>query len=163
VLERLIGWVHGHKRKVRARAIAKGDPVKAAIVETCLLADERGLDAMTPAQRRVVLVWSARGTIGNGGFRHYYEADWRMPEVAAAFRELGFAEAAGACQRSMSAFPGAFPPPDGDRRWDAVKAADWKALREDERAVFAVSWDELKRALDGYMHRFPADFSLARR
>ncbi|HEX9243657.1 MAG TPA: hypothetical protein VF875_14530 [Anaeromyxobacter sp.] len=28
---------------------------------TCLLADKRGLDAVTPAQRRVVLVWAARG------------------------------------------------------------------------------------------------------
>jgi hypothetical protein len=141
-----------------ARDFVKDDPIRDAILALCLDAEERGIDALTPPQRNVVLAWAALGIIGRGGFRDYYERDWRMREVAGAFRTLGFAAAAAACERSTAIFPGNVPPRNDDRRRAALRAAIEAGALPDADDVSDVSFDFLQVAIGHYIARFSRDF-----
>jgi hypothetical protein len=58
-------------------------------------------------QKDVLLPWVARGIIGNGGFKYFYQGLQFDPLVTAqAFRALGLEDVAAACERSLSVFPG---------------------------------------------------------
>ena len=63
-------------------------------------AEQDGIESLTEPERSVLLVWWAQGIICNGGFAYFYEGACNMPEVAGAFQELGFEEAAQACRQS---------------------------------------------------------------
>jgi hypothetical protein len=156
-LARLAGWL----RWLRHRAFvgrAAGGPVELAITALCLRADEEGLASLSARQADVVLAWSARGIIGNGGFRAYSQGSGDMKDVVRAFRGLGFEEAASACERSMSMFPLGLPPEDPGRRAAACAAIDWEELRAAERSIYAVSWDALTQAIGACMRRLPGEF-----
>ena len=60
-------------------------------------AQRDGIQSLSEQERAVLLVWWAQGIIGNGGFEYFYEGASNMIDVAEAFQELGFAEAAQAC------------------------------------------------------------------
>ena len=79
------------------------------------LAEERGIQALAPAQRAIVLLVWASGIIGNGGFRYFYEGAYfrndvnHVPMLAEAFKLLGFDQAAEATLRSLAFFPAEIP------------------------------------------------------
>ena len=75
------------------------------------LAEEKGVQALAPPQRAIVLLVWASGIIGNGGFRYFYEGAYfrngvnHIPMLAEAFEFLGFDQAANATLESISFFP----------------------------------------------------------
>jgi hypothetical protein len=135
------------------------DPVSRRIYAVCDEADRVGIDALSKAQRAVVLAWAAKGTIDNGGFAYYYAGDWRTVMLAEAFRSFGFEEAARSCEESRLLFPGGIPPEDIDRRSTLLKAIDGELFRPFDKAIFAVSWDALRDAIALYMDARPVEFS----
>lgn len=86
-----------------------------------------------------------------------------MAAVAAAFRSLGFPEAATACERSMSIFPGAVPPQDAERRFGVLRHANFDDLDREEKKVFAISFEVLQEAIGKYMERFQSEFPMLER
>jgi hypothetical protein len=132
--------------------------LQSAIHELCTRADEDGLEALPQRHRIVVLAWAARGIIGNGGFRYYYEGGWRMAEVAAAYRTLGFEQAARACESTLRIFPACMPPRDDERRREIVQRTDFDQFEDEESKVYDVDWESLEAAIKRYMDRHPVDF-----
>src|SRR5579883_3155464 len=114
-------------------------------------ADSDGIDGLTPEERIVLVPWTARGIIGNGGFQLFYQGGGiSMHETILAFRALGFEAIADACQTSLSAFPNGRVPTDEDS-WEAVKRVDWEKYRDMESVVYDLSWSDLKTAIQKYM------------
>lgn len=68
-------------------------------------ADVYGLKSLIHWEQVALMAWWAKGIIDNGGFQYFYEGAWQSEEVAAAFDELGFSQAAWACRESMTVFP----------------------------------------------------------
>lgn len=134
------------------------DPLESTIYSVCEEADKRGLDALSETQRAVVLAWGATGIIGNGGFRYFYEGEWRMAELGAAYRALGFGDAADACERSLDVFPGRVVPRDQHRRSEILERIDQTQLESLQGAVFAIGWDALRDAIGQYMARHASEF-----
>jgi hypothetical protein len=134
------------------------DSLETAIYELCTRADEDGIEALPSRQRTVVHAWAAHGIIGNGGFRYYYEGAWMMADVAAAYRALGFEDAARACESSLDIFPTRVPPRDRERRREIIEKTDFDQLAADEAKIFDIEWDSLKTAIGDYMTRHPDDF-----
>lgn len=134
------------------------DPLERRIYAICHQADERGLDALTGPERVVVLAWGSRGIIGNGGFKYFYEGEWRMAELAAAYRTLGFSDAADACERSLDVFPEREPPRDAAERNRFLGAESQAFFDGLVRAVFAIEWDDLKLAIGRYIESKPDEF-----
>jgi hypothetical protein len=132
--------------------------LETAIYELCTRADEDGIEALPPPHRIVVHAWSARGIIGNGGFQYYYEGAWMMADVAAAYRALGFDEAARACESSLEIFPARVPPQDRQRRWEIISKTDFDQFSSEVEKIFDVEWASLKTAIAEYMARHPDDF-----
>jgi Domain of unknown function (DUF4375) len=70
--------------------------------------------------RTVVRVVSARGVIGNGGMRYFFERDWEgapaYDEFVAAFRTVGANELADKIERIVQSFDIKDPHLDGARR-----------------------------------------------
>ena len=127
--------------------------------ELGLEADEWGIDVLTTEQKDVLLPWVARGIIGNGGFKYFYQGLQFDPLVTAqAFRALGLEDVAAACERSLSVFPGGRMPDN-----EALLAAvDWNSdsLRELDKTVWRLSWDDLLASIGAYMSRHPAAFGI---
>jgi hypothetical protein len=146
-LPRLLRGLFGMERSVEERIYA-----------VCREAERRDIGALTPAQRTVVLAWGGRGILSNGGFKYFYEAEWRGAELAAAYRTLGFPEAADACDRSLDAFPNREPPHDQAERWshftDEAKTL-WDGLT---KPIYAVKWPDLQAAIGKYMEREAEEF-----
>jgi hypothetical protein len=72
-----------------------------------------------PAQV-ILLAYNAKGIIDNGGFQFFDEGASHAIDVAWAFDELGFPEAADACRRSTAVFPHGIPPADWEERNDLM-------------------------------------------
>jgi predicted RNA polymerase sigma factor len=81
-----------------------------------------------------------------------------MQAVAAAFRALGFAAAADACESTLEIFPDRTPPQDPQRRWEIIRRADFDPYRDRESIVYRVEFDALKSAIGAYIEQHPADF-----
>jgi hypothetical protein len=109
------------------------------------------------------LPWSARGIIGNGGFRYFYEGTQDPLATARAFRALGFEDVATACERSLFVFPLGRMPLGEPGRFEAFKAVDWdsNSVRELDKTVWRLTWDDLLASIGVYMSRHPAAFRIA--
>jgi hypothetical protein len=134
------------------------DSLERAIYELCTRADEGGLESLPDRQRTVVLAWGARGIIGNGGFRYFFEGAWHMTAVADAFRILGFAEAADACEKSLEIFPDHTPPQDAKRRRAILSDTNFKPYAPYEKIVYRIEFDALRSAIGEYIQQHAADF-----
>ena len=134
------------------------DPLATVIYELCARADEGGIETLPARHRTVVHAWAAHGIISNGGFKYYYEGDWMMADVAAAYRTLGFEAAARACDASLEIFPARVPPQDEERRAAIVEQADFTTFANADE-IFRVTFDALKTAIGEYMDRHPQDFA----
>ena len=134
------------------------DELERRIYSICHEADERGLDALTAPQRAVVLAWGSRGIIGNGGFEYFYEGEWRMAELAEAYRALGFSDAADACERSLEVFPEREPPRDTTQRGSFLNTESKAFFKDLEKLVFRIQWDALKLAIGHYIESRPDEF-----
>jgi hypothetical protein len=86
--------------------IARHLPDKTCGQEKCLL---------EPAQV-ILLAYTAKGIIDNGGFQFFYEGASHAIDVAWAFDELGFTQAADACRQSTAVFTHGIPPADHEER-----------------------------------------------
>ena len=134
------------------------DALTRRIYAICNSADEQGIEALPATQRAVVLAWAGRGIIGNGGFKYFYEGQWRMAETAAAYRILGFPEAADACERSLDVFPKRQPPRDDEEREQFLGEESSNLFEELEKVVYALDWDSLKLAIGSYIESRPEAF-----
>ncbi|NOK11750.1 DMP19 family protein [Corallococcus exercitus] len=110
-------------------------------------ADREGIGSLSPQEATALNAWSGHGVIGNGGFRYFYEGSRSLAELAAAFRVLGFAQAAEACEKVRNAVPIGDVPADAGERWVVLRSVDWNAFQEEEAAVFDVGWDQLLDAI----------------
>lgn len=154
----LQGWLAGRRLGAITRRLAAGDPIKERLTELCIEADARGIQALTARQQIVVRTWSARGIIGNGGFRYFLEGETPLLPVVDGYRQLGFAEAADACERVMKAIAEAPALDDKGRRTAVFEARGKDAFEAEESAVFAVEWDALQAAIGDFMRSNPRDF-----
>jgi hypothetical protein len=120
-------------------------------------ADRDGIDALNGHEQTVLRAWSALG-IGNGGFRYWYEGGTDITDAARAFRTLGYADIADACERSLDVFPGKQVPRDSKELYRQLRAIDWKQLASAEEAVYRLTFDELASAIGAYVDRHHAAF-----
>jgi hypothetical protein len=81
-----------------------------------------------------------------------------MQAVAAAFRNLGFAAAADACERSLEIFIDRVPPQDPRRRREIISRTDFDQYDDCESVVFEIEFAALKSAIGAYIDQHPADF-----
>ena len=83
------------------------------ICEDVLERSEGSLEGLAAWERVVVMVYSAQGTIDNGGYRFFFEADW--PQISGyddfvqAYREIGCARQAEDLARAANSFGFAEP------------------------------------------------------
>lgn len=131
--------------------------VRYLVRELALRADALGLEALPHPAQMLVLAWSARGIIGNGGFRYWYQGknDAEVRLTIDAFRVLGVRVVADACQESLAAFPAGVVPTNEADRDRAIAAIDWSKLRDAESVVFDVSFEELLEHMGRYVDRVP--------
>jgi hypothetical protein len=126
-----------------------------------LKADQWGIDTLRDEEKNVLLPWSARGIIGNGGFKYFYQGTTDPVATARAFRTLGLEEVAQACEKSISIFPGGRWPGAGES-WKYVDRVDWGLLRDAEKTVWGLTFDDLLSSIAAYISRRPAVFRNAR-
>jgi hypothetical protein len=162
---RLLRSVVAAARLVGVRLVSSGsglllskDPEELAIYEVCHAADARGLEALSSEQRTAVLAWSAKGVIDNGGFRFYFEGDWKIREVSAAFRDLDISDVADACEEASQVFPANLPPQDWTRRNSILAGVAPDALRSLDERVWALDWSRLRAAIVAYMDNHEEQF-----
>ncbi|HYD41195.1 MAG TPA: hypothetical protein VEB43_10240 [Anaeromyxobacter sp.] len=133
-------------------------PFERRIQELCAEADAAGVESLTARQQLVVRTWAALGVIHNGGFRHLLEGEWPLGAVAQGFEVLGFADAAGACERVRAAVAAWPALTEGARRSAVRDARGHDGFHAEGSAVFSVSFDALATALARYMREHPNDF-----
>lgn len=102
---------------------------------------------LSQPEQVVLLVWNASGIIDNGGFQYFYELTSNMTDVAWAYEELGYVEAAAACRQSMDLFPHSIPPQGHDKR---------NRLLERRQQVSEAMWEPLNKVLWGVTDQLPA-------
>lgn len=120
-------------------------------------ADQRGFDALTREEKNVLLPWSARGVIGNGGFKYFYQGTMDPIATARAFRLLGWEEVACACEESLAVFPGRRWPGPADS-WKHLDGVDWERFRDIDRKVCGLTFDNLLSSIATYISRRPGAF-----
>lgn len=76
-----------------------------------------GVDGLSRPEQVALMTWWTLSEVGDGGFRHFYEGPLRVREVADAFEELGFMEAAEACCQSSAFFPPEVVANRSERSW----------------------------------------------
>ncbi len=112
-------------------------------------------------ERNVVVVESARGLIGNGGFNYLFEGDFSADDyrwMAQAFETIGAASAAQAFRRALALFPGSQPPADREERLELYRKGDG-AMRHEIDTSF---WDadrEITHCLAAHIRSRPGAFA----
>ncbi len=56
--------------------------------------EREGIGNLSGPERVVLLAWWTRYPVGNGGFPYFYQGNLDIAQVADAFQELGFSDAA---------------------------------------------------------------------
>jgi hypothetical protein len=124
-------------------------------------ADVDGLSALSDDEQTVLAPYLARGIIGNGGFRAFFEGEHALSQVARRMRALGLVAAGDACDRVLEqVFLGGVAPTTAAEREALLGRVDWAAFEDEEDVVFEVSWDQLTAAVVRYMERRPDAFSV---
>jgi hypothetical protein len=155
---RIEGWLETRGRHRPPAPARAADPVQSTLEQLCAAADEKGIDALTARQQLVVRTWSARGIVGNGGFRYFLEGSAPLQPVANGFRELGFPAAADACERVLATVVAQPGLTEAARREIARKALPEDVLLSESPAVYRISWEDLEAASGAFMRRNPRDF-----
>lgn len=116
-------------------------------------AEERGIDALSPAERAVVLTVWAAGIIGNGGFRYFYEGAYfrkgknHIPALAESYELLGLSDAARATRKSVEFYPIGLPdlgPEQTNQYMDGKSEKELDAFFGPlDRAIWAVDRDQI--------------------
>lgn len=130
------------------------DRVDAVTSRLGALADAHGIDALSDADRVVLLASWAKALVDNGGFNYFYEGASNATEVADAFQSLGLNEIAEAFRQSASIFPGGIPHRDhlSRQQWIAREGGHAEALFETlSSVVWECNEDTLYRALQDFM------------
>lgn len=140
--------------------------VKRVVMHLCERADEEGIDTLSPMQAAMVVVWSVRGIIGNGGFEYLAEG-WASEEadramslerIASAFEVFGFGRA-GEAVRSVDAE--LLRECHGSYSWQSLAqgAIDWERFRDRERVLFELNSADLLSAFEAAMADNPGEFA----
>ena len=127
-------------------------------------AERDGLQSLSEPERSVLLVWWAQGIIGNGGFEYFYEGACNMPEIAAAFQELGLSEAADACRQSMTLFPPEVLGEDPKRCYETLTRLDDNYVKDFFLPLSRIIWatdddDQLSMRAANYIRSHAGAFS----
>lgn len=88
------------------------------------LAFERGMAALSPAERSVLLVWSYPAAVNDGGHASFFYNSYgeHAHETVDALKEIGAAEYGAILSRAIDLFPARRIPRDLDERNDALGA-----------------------------------------
>ena len=125
-------------------------------------AEEDGLYSLSEPEQRVVLAWSTKGIIDNGGFQYFYEGATHAQEVADAYEAIGLPQLAEACRKSLHVFPNHHPPEPQERMWKWMAEQDqsvsdywdeWSAV------IWHCSYEELQSSLGRYICSLRAAFA----
>lgn len=125
-------------------------------------ADLHGLDSLSEEERSVLVPYWARGVIGNGGFRYFYEGNHDLHDVARRMRTLQLDAAATACESvAQHVFAGGAVPRNDDEREALLSKVDWKRFSQEEDVVFDLRWEDILDAVGRYVEAHPAAFKAA--
>ena len=123
-------------------------------------ADDRGMEALSEHEKNIVLPWSARGIIGNGGFKYFFEGSHPLSDVSQRFRALGLERVARSCDEVLVALFGHQPEIVGQSEREAgLGGIDWDRFEAHEDVVFELKWEELLDVIGAYIDRFPEAFA----
>ena len=119
--------------------------------------EHAGTDALTQAERTVVVVWELEGEVNNGGFDQYFfnSSGDRAYDCADALRRIGANACAGIAARALRVFGASGPPRDRDRRVEQLQALDEAAIEELETLdnAFFEYPDNLEKLLAEYVRQ----------
>ena len=122
-------------------------------------ADSHGIQALSEEERNVLVPYWARGLIGNGGFRYFFEHDHPLSDTVRRMRSLGLGSTADACESVLGQlFPGGAEPADYWERRRLTDGIDWDRFDPEESAIYKVSWDQFTDAIGAYIESHPDAF-----
>lgn len=102
------------------------------------------VDALSPLDRTIVIVYSAQGVLDNGGLEYFFSNDWpgapRYANFVDAYREIGAGPEADAIARAAARFPFPDPEADRDRRLEAMDEAFTQELEALEESCTSDVW-----------------------
>jgi hypothetical protein len=117
-------------------------------------ADLDGFDSLSEEEKTILAPYWARGVIGNGGFRYFFEGKHDLTDVARRMKALQFDAAAAACEKvARQVFPRGLAPADDAEREALLAKVDWKRFAGEEDVIFDLGWQELLEAVAGYIDR----------
>jgi hypothetical protein len=114
---------------------------------------------LPPELQPIAILYTVQGIIDNGGFRYLFENDFEVPYsvIAAAYRQIGAADAAEKLERAVSRFPSQNPHTDQHARvefMDSLEESDELFVLGDE-----VCGDErIWQLMDEYVKNHPESF-----
>lgn len=99
-------------------------PLQLVVDRIIPIAFDRGLDALTPAERNVFLVWSYPAAINDGGHDSFFYNSHgeHAHETVQALHDIGSSDFAQILSRAIDLFPDRYIPRDIDERNDAHQA-----------------------------------------
>ncbi len=125
--------------------------VRQLLDELGQVAEERGLEALTEAERTIVLAWTARGIVGNGGFRYLFQGALDARAIAAAYWTLGLEDVANAVEEAIAAFPGGAIPAGLRERQEHVARVGRDHFEAADRRVYDLAWEALLNTIAGFV------------
>jgi hypothetical protein len=120
-------------------------------------AELEGIGTLSEEERTVLLPWWARGVIGNGGFRYFYEGSADLHEVARRMAALGFADVARALEAVATRVDASVP--GRAAQTEHLDRIRWKDFEVAEGVVLELDFDALLAAIERYVEDRPAAFS----
>jgi len=129
--------------------------VQRIIKELGVRAEMDGIGTLNEEERDVLVPYWARGIIGNGGFKYFFEGTYDLADVARRFRQLKLESVAAASDAVLAAVFPAGPPAGAKQREEALSRADWSQFELEEDAVFDLTWEALESAIAAYVLQHP--------
>jgi hypothetical protein len=102
----------GRSRDVQKDKHVDSQRAKEILRDLGARADLHGVYSLSEEEKTVLVpYWAARGVIGNGGFRYFFEGKHQLLEVARRMRLLQLNAVADACEKVVrDIFPNGVPP-----------------------------------------------------
>jgi hypothetical protein len=116
-----------------------------------------GPEGLSDAKRHALLAWWARGIVGNGGLRYFYEGASEGDEVAEAYEALWFPAAAEAFRKSLAIFPNGRPHIIPELNWECLNESAAEFLEMIEDPIFEMGAD-LDAAVLAYLREHEPEF-----
>jgi hypothetical protein len=112
------------------------------------VASERGISALSPAERNVLLAWSYPAAVNDGGHASFFYNAYgeHAHETVQALNAVGAPEFAALLSRAIDLFPGRHVPSDSDERnasFDALPDDAHEVLEALDQQFYELGDDEL--------------------